>query len=53
MEVPSEVVSSVAEVLVGMDVRVKLGDSRLNSGQIIWLFAGRTRFKHFCPTVSI
>ena len=30
-----------------MDSRVKFGDSRLNGGQIIRLFAGQTRFTHF------
>ena len=36
-----------------MDVRVKLGDSILNSGQlIIGLFAGRTNFTHFCAVFS-
>ena len=29
-----------------MDVLVKFGDYRLNSGRIILLFAGRTRFTH-------
>ena len=36
------------DVISGLDVRVKLGDSRLNSGRIIQLFAGRTSFTHSC-----
>ena len=41
-------ISDVAVDLVGIDDRVKFGDSMLNSGQIIQLFAGHTRFTHFC-----
>ena len=31
-----------------MDVCVKFGDLMLNSGRVIQLVAGRTRFTHFC-----
>ena len=33
---------------VGMNVRDKFGDSGLNSGRIIRLVGGRTRFTQFC-----
>ena len=41
------VMSGVAVQQVGLDVRVQYGASKLNSGRIISLFAGRTRFTHF------
>ena len=47
-EVADDVVSDVAVDYVGMGVRVKFGDSMLNSGRIIQLFVGRTRFTQFC-----
>ena len=39
-EVASDVISGVALFYVGMGVRAKFGDSRLNSGQIIRLWPG-------------
>ena len=42
-----DVTSGVAVDQVSADVRVKCGDSRLNSGQIIRLYADRTSFMHF------
>ena len=35
-----------------MDIHVKFGDSTLNSGRINRLFAGRTRFTHFCAVFN-
>ena len=35
-----------------MDAKVKFGDSVLNSGRIIQIFAGRTRSTHFCAVFS-
>ena len=46
-KVAGDVMSGVALVYVGVDVCAKFGDSRLNSGRIIRLFAGQTRFTHF------
>ena len=37
-EVAGDVISGVALGYVSMDVRAKLGDSRLNNGRIIQLF---------------
>ena len=45
-EVADDVMFGVIEV--SMVVRVKFGDSTLNSGRIIRLVAGHTRFMHFC-----
>ena len=36
-----------------MDVRIEFGDSMLNSGRIIRLFAGRIRFPHFCEILRL
>ena len=43
---------NISDVTVGMDVRVKLGDSMSKSGRIIQLYAGRTRFTHFCTVFN-
>ena len=46
-EVADDVISDAGVDLVGMEVRVKLGDSMLNRGRTIQLFADCTRFTHF------
>ena len=51
-QVASDFISGVAVGYVRMDVLVKLDDSRLSSGRIIRLFAGRTRFMHFCAAFN-
>ena len=44
------VISSVTVDYVVVDVRATFDESGLNSGRIILLYAGRTRFtRHFCP----
>ena len=37
---------------VGKDVRVKFGDSVFKRGRIIQLYAGHTRFTHFCAVLN-
>ena len=52
-EVADDVISGVTVDKVGMNVSVKFGDSVLNSGQIIRLFASRIRFTHFCAVMYL
>ena len=47
-EVDGEVISGVTVDTVGMGVRVKFCDSRLNSGRVIKILAGQIRFTYFC-----
>ena len=47
-ETAGDVISSVALAFVGLDVRAKLRDSRLNNGIILFdCWVGRTRFRTF------
>ena len=52
LEVADDVISGLAVDQVSMDVHVKFGDSMLNSGQIIRLFASCARFTHFCGVLN-
>ena len=42
--------SNISDVAV-RDVRIKCGDSVLNRGRIVKLFAGLTRFTDFCQRI--
>ena len=49
LEVSDDLLSNLTIDKIGMDVRLKLGDSMLlNSRRIIILFADHTHFAHFC-----
>ena len=45
-------ISDVAVDQVGMDVRVKFGNSILNNGRIIQLVTSHTSFTHFCAVFN-
>ena len=51
-DVAGDVRSGMTIESVGMDVRAKFGDSRLNGGRIIRLFVRPDPFTHFCGVFS-